>query len=54
MNTKTIQFKTEVTNGTITRIGRSVIMQPKTTFKGGSVKWFDDNRLIRKPVSASR
>lgn len=35
-------------------IGRSAIMQPKATFKSGSVKWFDDSRLIRKPVSISR
>lgn len=37
-----------------TLIGRSVIVQPKTNFKGGSIKWFDDTRLIRKPISISR
>ena len=36
--------------GTIQKIGRSVIEQPKVNFKGGSfksVKWFDDSLLVR-------
>ena len=37
--------------GVISQVGRSAIMQPKTNFKGGSIKWFDDSRLIRKPAA---
>ena len=33
--------------GTIQKIGRSVIDQPKVNFKGGSVRWFDDSLLVR-------
>ena len=33
--------------GTIQKIGRSVIEQPKVKFKGGSVRWFDDSLLVR-------
>ena len=33
---------------TSTAIGRSVIYQPKTQFSGGSIKWFDDSKLIKK------
>lgn len=33
--------------GTIQKIGRSVIEQPKVNFKGGSVRWFDDSLLVR-------
>lgn len=34
-------------NGVITKIGRSTILQPKPQFKGGSVKWFDDSKLLK-------
>ena len=33
---------------TATMVNRSYVMQPKINFKGGSVKWFDDSKLIRK------
>lgn len=34
-------------NGITTTIGKSFITQPKTHFAGGSLKWFDDSRLVR-------
>ena len=37
----------EVKDGVVNRIGISSIPKPKTNFKGGSVKWFDDRKLIR-------
>ena len=40
--TQTVEFVVTRNNGTITRIGRTGIDQPKTNFKGGSVKWYKD------------
>ena len=42
MHKQTIQFAVESKNGVIQRIGRSSIYQPKTNFKGGSIKWYED------------
>ncbi len=42
MKKQTLQFATVTENGVVTRIGRSVILQPKTHFKGGSIKWYED------------
>ena len=41
MKKQTLQFATVTENGVVTRIGRSVVLQPKTDFKGGSVKWYE-------------
>lgn len=42
MQRQTVQFATMRNNGIITRVGRTSILQPKTNFKGGSVKWYKD------------
>ena len=49
MEKQTTKFTTVSKNGVVTQVGRSTIMQPTTNFKGGSIKWFDDSKLIRKP-----
>ncbi len=49
MHRQTVQFAVTRNNGNITRIGRTGINQPKTNFKGGSVKWYED-----KPKRGSR
>lgn len=48
MQTETIVFATENKNRIITRIGKSFITQPPIKFAGGSIKWFDDTKLIRR------
>ena len=48
MQKQTIQFAVQSKNGVVQRVGKSTILQPKTNFKGGSVKWFDDNKLLKK------
>ena len=40
-----IAVKTE--SGEVKRISQGVIFQPETRFKGGSVKWFDDSKLLK-------
>ena len=50
-----IAVKTE--SGEIKRISQGVIFQPELQFKGGTVKWFDDSKLLkpeyRKVISSS-
>lgn len=42
MQKQTVEFVVTRKNGNIARIGRTGINQPKTSFKGGSVKWYED------------
>lgn len=42
MQTQTIEFATVVKNGVIQEIGKAVIEQPKTNFKGDPIKFYED------------
>ncbi|MBD5548139.1 MAG: hypothetical protein HDQ97_12180 [Lachnospiraceae bacterium] len=42
MHKQTIKFAVTRNKGNITRVGRASILQPKTNYKGGSVKWYKD------------
>ena len=42
MHKQTVQFAVTRNKGNITRIGKTSILQPKTNFKGGSTKWYED------------
>ena len=42
MRKQTVEFAVTRKNGIITRIGRTGINQPKTNFKGGTVKFYPD------------
>ncbi len=42
MQTQTVEFAVTRDKGNITRVGRTGILQPKTKFKGGFVKWYED------------
>lgn len=42
MQKQTIEFAVETNNGVVERIGKATILQPKTNFKGGSIKWYED------------
>lgn len=42
MQKQTVKFAVTRNNGNITRVGRTSILQPKTSFKGGCVKWYED------------
>lgn len=39
---QTVEFATVTKNGIVQKIGKSSILQPKTNFKGGTVKWYPD------------
>ena len=42
MNKQTVEFATVVKHGEVERIGGSSIVQPKTNFKGGTIKLYED------------
>ena len=42
MQKQTVEFAVTRKNGNITQIGRTGINQPKTNFKGGTIKWYPD------------
>lgn len=42
MKRQTVEFEFKNQNEATTRMGRATIYQPKTTYKGGSVKWYED------------
>ena len=48
MKTQTIQFATVTKNGVVQKVGKSTILQPKTNFKGGSTKWYEDKKKVDK------
>lgn len=48
MHTQTIQFATVTKNGVVQKVGRSTIVQSKTNFKGGSIKWYEDKKKADK------
>ena len=47
MKNQTMEFATVTEKGVVAKIGRSTILQPKPRFKGGSIKWFDDSKLLK-------
>lgn len=42
MMKETLSFAVESKNGVVTSVGRSSVLVPKTNFKGGSIKWYED------------
>ena len=48
MKKQTVEFAVVTKNGVVTQIGRSVIYQPEIKFKGGTVKWVDDSKHMKK------
>ena len=42
MHKQTAEFAVTHKDGGITKTGTAVILQPKTGFGGGSVKWYED------------
>lgn len=42
MQTQTNEFAVETKNSTVQKVGKSIVLQPKTNFKGGAIKWYKD------------
>lgn len=47
MKKQTVNFAIKTEKGVVKEVGHSVVLQPNPKFKGGSVKWFDDNKLVK-------
>lgn len=47
MDKTTLHFFTEIKNGEVKHIGKSIIRQLEVKFGGGSIKWFDDKQLVK-------
>ena len=45
--TQNVNITVKTDAGQIKQISKGVIFKPEPQFKGGSVKWFDDNKLIK-------
>lgn len=48
MDDQTVAFATVSEKGVVTKVGKSTVLQPKLRFKGGSVRWFDDSKLLKR------
>ena len=48
MQKQTNTFAVVTKNGAVQKVGRSIITQPKTCYKGNGIKWFDDSKLLKK------
>ena len=48
MQKQTVSFAVEQHNGVVTNIGKSFIETPPIRFNGGTIKWFDDSKLLKK------
>ena len=47
MEKQTMYFAIVKENGILTKAGRSIVIQPKPRFKSGSIRWFDDSKLLK-------
>lgn len=45
------QFVVSAPQGQVKKIHKSAIFQPKTSFNGKGIKWFDDSKLLKKSVA---
>lgn len=48
MQKHTVTFAVQHQNGVVSSIGKSFIETPAIKFNGGSIKWFDDSKLLKK------
>lgn len=49
MKTQSADFATVTKNGIVTKIGRSIIIEPKLLSEKNKkpIKWFDDSKLLK-------
>lgn len=45
--TQNVNIAVKTESGQVKKISQGVIFQPETQFKGGTIKWFDDSKLIK-------
>ena len=47
MDKTTLQFFTEIKNGEVKHIGKSIIIQPEVMIGGGTIKRIDDKQFVK-------
>lgn len=47
MEKQEVKFAVTHVDGVIHRIGITQVLVPEIQFKGGTVPWFDDNKLLK-------
>lgn len=47
MQKQIVEFAVQTKNGMVQRVGKSSVLIPKTNFKGGEIKYFDDSKLLK-------
>lgn len=47
MQKQTVEFAIQTKGNVIEKVGKSVVLTPKTEFKGGEIKYFDDSKLLK-------
>lgn len=45
--TQNVNIAVKTESGQVKKISHGVIFQPETQFKGGTVPWFDDTKLLK-------
>ena len=45
--TQNVNIAVKTDAGQIKQVSQGVIFQPEPQFKGGTVKWFDDTKLLK-------
>ena len=45
--TQNVNIAVKTESGQVKKISHGVIFQPETQFKGGTIKWFDDSKLLK-------
>ena len=51
MKKQTAHFATVTKDGTIQKVGRSVIYEPKTNFNKKGIQWYDESKLYRRTTN---
>ena len=47
MQKQTVEFAVQTKGNVVQTVGKSVVLTPKTEFKGGEIKFFDDSKLLK-------
>lgn len=45
--TQNVNIAVKTESGQVKKISHGVIFQPEIQFKGGTIPWFDDNKLLK-------
>lgn len=50
MNISQMEFIVMIEHGAVAGISKGYAYHPKVNFGGGTIKWFDDNKLLKNKI----